>query len=655
MNQQGAHRYEDRLLEFAYGELPAAEARSIEAHVKGCARCTGALRDIEGVRRQMSQLAPEPAPDAGLDSLLAYAEQAARRTAAGPAPSRGWRQWVFGVVGAASLAAVLVVVGVVANRPELKPASPATIRMEEAKSQAQLQDQTVAAAPPQAVAAPAAAGGAPPANPTPAAQPVAELTEQNKEGDAPAKDALAKEAPPPEPKVGKAVGKGNGYEVQKVDVNSDLESARKTVEKKPLDARYRETGTDRADAMQNMVAGKRTPVLPTTGTQGYAQKTAEAADGEMVFPDTKPGHAAAAPAPAKPAPSTSYRKSAPFQKMAPAPTAPKKKAARSPDDFGGFDEGRMASKSSAGPSPFGGSKGGAKDDSDALALGSSGLGRTRGGGTTDDSGRFGLGSGSTSGAGGTARPSAPPPQAAPPAPGPAARAQQQEAELQAKQRAASQAEASRLDEMRKLEQDKAQRVQRDVAPSAAPAPALEAPASAPSSSRGAPQRVAMNEPPPPPPASNSQAEDEESSAPAQRASIPLSSAGAPSSRKSADAPQPSKVRTVNAQELFLAATKARAGSPEEINGLIIALNAGLGGQYRIDALQRLCVRLDAANDSRAYDYCSAWSSADPSSAVATKRAQSTEERWGPRSKARAAKKASEPAKADTRAPAAVSY
>src|SRR4051812_35719838 len=161
MNQQGAHRYEDRLLEFAYGELPVAEARSIEAHVKGCPRCTGALQEIQGVRHQMSQLAPEPAPEAGLDSLFAYAEQAARRAQAGPVPARGVRRWIFGIVGAASLAAVLVVVGVVANRPDLAPASPASIQKDEARQQVQGQLAQEAAAPPPAAAA----------APTPAQQP----------------------------------------------------------------------------------------------------------------------------------------------------------------------------------------------------------------------------------------------------------------------------------------------------------------------------------------------------------------------------------------------------------------------------------------------------------------------------------------------------
>ena len=42
MKPQSLHSHEDTLLDFAYGELPPAEARAVEEHVTGCARCTGA-------------------------------------------------------------------------------------------------------------------------------------------------------------------------------------------------------------------------------------------------------------------------------------------------------------------------------------------------------------------------------------------------------------------------------------------------------------------------------------------------------------------------------------------------------------------------------------------------------------------------------------
>ncbi|QQR42098.1 zf-HC2 domain-containing protein [Myxococcus xanthus] len=104
MKPQNPHAQEDRLLDFAYGELPVPEARLVEAHLESCARCTQALDDILGVRATMSQLSVEPAPDAGLESLMAYAQQAARRAAAGPAPKPSrWRRWLLPVVGLASV------------------------------------------------------------------------------------------------------------------------------------------------------------------------------------------------------------------------------------------------------------------------------------------------------------------------------------------------------------------------------------------------------------------------------------------------------------------------------------------------------------------------------------------------------------------------
>jgi hypothetical protein len=104
MKPQSLHAHEDRLLDFAYGELPAAEARAMEAHLQGCTRCTEALDGIRGVRATMSQLSLEPAPDAGLESLLAYAQQAARHAAEGPAPVRSrWRRWLMPAVGLAAV------------------------------------------------------------------------------------------------------------------------------------------------------------------------------------------------------------------------------------------------------------------------------------------------------------------------------------------------------------------------------------------------------------------------------------------------------------------------------------------------------------------------------------------------------------------------
>ncbi len=100
---------QDKLLGYAYDELSSPEAKSLEAHLKDCPQCSRALEDIRKVRRTMAQLPTVPAPEAGLDSLLAYAQQAARRAQAGPANhSRLWK-WVL-LPSTGVLAMVLLIV-----------------------------------------------------------------------------------------------------------------------------------------------------------------------------------------------------------------------------------------------------------------------------------------------------------------------------------------------------------------------------------------------------------------------------------------------------------------------------------------------------------------------------------------------------------------
>lgn len=123
MKPQGAHAHEDRLLDFAYGELPPSEARLVEQHVEGCSRCTEALDGIRGVRTTMSRLSMESAPDAGLESLLAYAQQSARRSAAGPEPApRWWRRLLAPAMGVAALSVFGIVVVQVNREVDLSSA-----------------------------------------------------------------------------------------------------------------------------------------------------------------------------------------------------------------------------------------------------------------------------------------------------------------------------------------------------------------------------------------------------------------------------------------------------------------------------------------------------------------------------------------------------
>jgi len=106
----GVHQYEDKLLDYAYGELPAHEAAAVDAHVRTCTKCSHALVQIRGVRSVFAPLPIEAAPEAGLASLLAYADHHARR--AKETKQAPWRRWVFALASAAAL----LVVGVVAVR-----------------------------------------------------------------------------------------------------------------------------------------------------------------------------------------------------------------------------------------------------------------------------------------------------------------------------------------------------------------------------------------------------------------------------------------------------------------------------------------------------------------------------------------------------------
>lgn len=108
-----AHQYEDKLLEFAYRELPAHEADAVEAHVRGCPRCAEALAQLRSVRVTMNQLPLEAAPEAGLESLLAYADQQAAKNRAAQ-PARWWKVLSTRRVTALGSAAALLVVTIVA-------------------------------------------------------------------------------------------------------------------------------------------------------------------------------------------------------------------------------------------------------------------------------------------------------------------------------------------------------------------------------------------------------------------------------------------------------------------------------------------------------------------------------------------------------------
>lgn len=96
------------LLDYAYGELDGAPRRKVEAHLSGCVACRTALMAMAETRHAMAALTPEPAPEAGLESLLAYAQQARPQ----PRRTRFWAWLVPALsVAGASAAALLLVVG----------------------------------------------------------------------------------------------------------------------------------------------------------------------------------------------------------------------------------------------------------------------------------------------------------------------------------------------------------------------------------------------------------------------------------------------------------------------------------------------------------------------------------------------------------------
>jgi hypothetical protein len=172
-----AHQYEDKLLELAYGELPAHEASAVESHVRGCTRCTEALQEIRAVRSTMGQLPAVEPPVEGLDSLYAYAEQAARRNSAGPAPQATWWRRLIAPLAVVSAVAVVAVVG---YQVQKSPEGGELPRRDQLVVEAQKKE--AAAVAPVAPAAPEPAPPAVAVAPTPVAAPATEAAQ----ADAPA-------------------------------------------------------------------------------------------------------------------------------------------------------------------------------------------------------------------------------------------------------------------------------------------------------------------------------------------------------------------------------------------------------------------------------------------------------------------------------------
>jgi len=111
-------RHDALLLEYAYGELAEASRQELEKHLPSCSTCQAELAALRSTRQTMSALVPEPAPEAGLASLLVYAQQQAERQARPARPK--WMGWLLGVV---PTAAAVVIVATVALHLHSRPLS----------------------------------------------------------------------------------------------------------------------------------------------------------------------------------------------------------------------------------------------------------------------------------------------------------------------------------------------------------------------------------------------------------------------------------------------------------------------------------------------------------------------------------------------------
>jgi hypothetical protein len=305
MKPQSLHAQEDRLLDFVYGELPPTEAHAVESHLEGCTRCSELLADIRGVRTTMAQLPMEPAPDAGLESLLAYAQQAARNAAAGPAPKpTWWRRWLVPAIGVAAVCFFGIISIQVSKsvdlRPELAAKSEPARRDVAATESVQGQPREPMAPEPVAQAAPAPAPTTPEANAAPAQTeaPAAAMATTPPTSYPAAKldDSVMKEAPrkkayTSESKVARAdysnAGAGPRFERGKAAKNDELAA----VEKKSADKMLKDEEYNQRDAMTQVGAISKTKGLMVGSTQGdsYQQQALPA-------PSPKPAPAAAQPA-----------------------------------------------------------------------------------------------------------------------------------------------------------------------------------------------------------------------------------------------------------------------------------------------------------------------------------------------------------------------
>ena len=76
------------------GELDAANASALEAHLKTCPGCAQRLAALTALHQRLSELPPAPAPFASLAIIAAMRPLRASGAAAGGSSDRRWRRAV---------------------------------------------------------------------------------------------------------------------------------------------------------------------------------------------------------------------------------------------------------------------------------------------------------------------------------------------------------------------------------------------------------------------------------------------------------------------------------------------------------------------------------------------------------------------------------
>jgi len=117
--------FNDNIIEYAAGRLPADQSARMQAHAATCAQCAAIDREERELRRQFRAMAPiGECPDL-------WPQLAARLQPPAPRPSFFPRVWAFGGAFAACAAACLALLSFNLTRPGPVPSGPVVSAAEE--------------------------------------------------------------------------------------------------------------------------------------------------------------------------------------------------------------------------------------------------------------------------------------------------------------------------------------------------------------------------------------------------------------------------------------------------------------------------------------------------------------------------------------------